>query len=428
MTRDIIVGFEGGPTDVPEGIVTYPVQLVTIKSKTPLFKGEEQANAIEKIELIENGFSLVSQKDLYEEDELAIYIQPDYSLCDIPLFESFLRPFGEAKKSKLGSNYRIRAVKFNLHSGDNEPTYSVGILLPLPEVLDYVNKNSNRKMKVLDFYSDINSFDGEFFTRVLGITKWEEPDNNRGGGGSKSGNGREFPSGIYKTDESNICNLWGHLENKIQYPVRLIGSQKNDGSSISLIFKNGNYDIASRNLIKYKIIEKVVGHKTPNLIQRFLMLFGYKPNLLIKQNVKNDDDFITLGEPYVEKVIEYYGGLKNVPDLIFRGEATGQKWKGSGNKNNPSAKLEPNIRFFGIDDYSSGVALKVSSVAFYTLTDDIVLDICKVVFDKEFSSREELEKECKNYFKDNLIEGIVVRSEDSKFSAKYMNDEYDSKK
>jgi len=31
-----------------------PVQIVTIKNKIPLYKGEEQANAIEKIELEEN--------------------------------------------------------------------------------------------------------------------------------------------------------------------------------------------------------------------------------------------------------------------------------------------------------------------------------------------------------------------------------------
>ena len=36
--------------------------------------------------------------------------------------------------------------------------------------------------------------------------------------------------------------------------------------------------------------------------------------------------------------------------------------------------------------------------------------------------------ECNNYFKTNMIEGIVVRTLDSKFSAKIMNLEYDSKK
>ena len=37
-------------------------------------------------------------------------------------------------------------------------------------------------------------------------------------------------------------------------------------------------------------------------------------------------------------------------------------------------------------------------------------------------------KECNDYFKNNLVEGIVVRTLDSKFSAKIMSLEYDSKK
>lgn len=38
-----------------------PVSIVTIKSKIPLYKGEEAANAIELIELEEVGFELISQ-------------------------------------------------------------------------------------------------------------------------------------------------------------------------------------------------------------------------------------------------------------------------------------------------------------------------------------------------------------------------------
>ena len=39
-----------------------PVSIVTIKSKIPLYKGEEAANAIELIELEEVGFELVANK------------------------------------------------------------------------------------------------------------------------------------------------------------------------------------------------------------------------------------------------------------------------------------------------------------------------------------------------------------------------------
>lgn len=195
--RDLDTGGIGGEI-TPE---IKPVQIVTIKNKIPLFKGEEQANAIEKIEIEENGFSLVAQKDLYKIGYKAVYIQPDFSLSDIPLFESFIRPFGEPKKSKLGSNFRIRAVKFNLHTGDNEPTYSVGILLPIEEVVKYLQKDDYTDDDLLHFYHYYGSGSGRDLTTILGITKWEEPDNT--GGGLKVNGGKQYPSGVYKTDETN---------------------------------------------------------------------------------------------------------------------------------------------------------------------------------------------------------------------------------
>jgi len=50
------------------------------------------------------------------------------------------------------------------------------------------------------------------------------------------------------------------------------------------------------------------------------------------------------------------------------------------------------------------------------------------VFSKEFNSKEELLSECEEYFKNNMIEGIVVRDLNNTLSAKIMNLEYDSKK
>ena len=51
-----------------------PVSIVTVKSKIPLYKGEEAANAIELIELEEVGYELVAQKDLYQVGDKAILI------------------------------------------------------------------------------------------------------------------------------------------------------------------------------------------------------------------------------------------------------------------------------------------------------------------------------------------------------------------
>ena len=74
---------------------TTAVSIVTIKNKIPLFKDEEKANRIELIQFEENGFEVVSQKDLYKIGDKAIYIQPDYCVSDISLFDVFIRPNGD---------------------------------------------------------------------------------------------------------------------------------------------------------------------------------------------------------------------------------------------------------------------------------------------------------------------------------------------
>ena len=144
--------------------------------------------------------------------------------------------------------------------------------------------------------------------------------------------------------------------------------------------------------------------------------------------VESDDQFILLAKPYIEKIKERLNDEQVNHKFILRGEANGQSWKGSGNKNNPHAKNQPNIKFYGMDDYSNGVAVKVDDHTFKFYMNVFGFETCKEIFKKEFNSREEIEKECKEYFKNNLVEGIVLRTFDSKFSAKLMNDEYDSLK
>ena len=227
----------------------------------------------------------------------------------------------------------------------------------------------------------------------------------------------------------NCNNLWKHLENKIGYPMTLVGSMKVDGSSISIIFKGGKVTIGSRSLIKQLRVNKVVGYRNATILERLRKFFtGFVPDLKIYEEADNDDQFVTLAKPYIDKVIAHYGGIDKVPDMILRGEANGQSWKGSGNKNNPTSKEKPNIKFFGIDDYSTGVSTKMGEEDFKIHMDNFEFERCPVIFIKQFKSREEIEKVCKDFFKTNMIEGIVLRTADSVFSGKFMNDEYDSKK
>ena len=114
---------------------------------------------------------------------------------------------------------------------------------------------------------------------------------------------------------------------------------------------------------------------------------------------------------------------------ILRGELNGGKLKGSGNKNNPASKEQANIKLFGIDKVNEyNEAEKMPYRQFKLEAEHLGFTTVKEVFNKTFNSKEELLAECNNYFKTNMIEGIVVKTLDSKFSAKVMNLEYDSKK
>lgn len=381
------------------------VSIVTISDKIELFKGEEVANAIELIEFAEYGFHVVANKKLYSIGDKAVYIEPDYCLSEKEIFESFIRPGGDPKKCILGANWRIRAKKFNLHKGDGEPVYSNGILLPINDVNEFLGV-------------DVLKVGSDKLTELLGITKYEEVEGSIKGS-LKTNGGSPFPSGVYKTDEDNFLKVI----NKLNFPVRLVGTEKVDGSSITFGLLNGCEFIGSRKLVKPLKIKKMVGYKKPNFIQELMMMFGWKFDFRKFEIVDNDDDFVKNSKKFIHKMKEL--GLDNI---LVRGELNGAGFKGSGNKNNPASKVPVNIKAFGVDNVIDGVSKKMSDEGVDNFLDKIGMERVKKVFNKEFNSAQELIAECREYFKENLIEGIVIRTTNSDFSAKIMNDEYDSKK
>jgi len=390
------------------------VQIVTIKNKIPLFKGDEKAERIELILLEENGFELVSQKNLYQVGDKAIYIQPDYCVpYDSLLFDSFVRPNGDESKSMLGKvgglPRRIRAKKFNFHRGDGNSVYSNGILLQLSEIT-----------KEFPFYwgKDYLNYLDKLQTD-LQITKYEEPENNSGG--VKGGSSMAFPQGIIRTDEENFNNLIHHVEKLL--PCRLIGRQKIDGSSITLWYKDGKSGIASRNLGKPLTIKKVTGRRKKTLLET--IMFWKKPDLNIYEEVECDSDFVKYGKPYLDKLVKYCE--QNKVNLVLQGELCGQGMKGSGNKNNPHSKEETDIVFFNVCKYEHQ-SIRLSELTFQKICWDLDLPSSPLYFSKQFNTIEEIKQECENIFKNRLIEGIVLRDENHNFSCKYMNNEYDSKK
>ena len=399
------------------------VNIFRVKKLVPLYKGDEEALRIELMQFEEVGYEVVVGKDTHSVGDKVVFIMPDYCLSDIPLFESFIAPGGDVKKSYLGKingePRRIRAKKFNFHKGDGVHIYSNGIVLPLREVYDYLltfYKSDLGKIKEEDM--------GKTMTEALQITKYEEPEVI---GKNKTGNARKggFPSGVYKTDEENVNNLW----DKIKYPIELVGTMKIDGSSITIgvTDKYPEGFIASRNINKSFTETKIIGKRNKTLWD--YLMFWKKPDLNIYETSPSDDAFVVHGMKYIKRMLEV--GYTN---LILRGELHGRASKGSGNSRNPHAKLDPNILFFNIDKVENGIARKVSRDEFRKISKNLHLDVVPELFTMTFNSREEIETACEETFqkyKQNhnmLIEGIVLNSWDGQFSCKYMNNEYDSKK
>jgi len=403
-------------------------QIVTIKSLRTLYKNGEPAERIEMANCDEHGFDIVVQKGLYVIGDKALYITPDYCLPltkegqpnsnAVKMFLDFTIPDGDPKKSKLGKMGRIRAIKFNfqLDPDGTDPVYSIGVMMPLSDIvgIDIVNS--------------------ENLDELLEITKYEEPETMYSGMSKGT-----LPSGMYSTDESNIKSM-----RRTNFPMILTGSLKVDGSSITVYYRNEEQNgIGSRTLEKKLDQTQISGYTDLNgnpvrkHYDKELNIRGWMDNADTFYTEPNaewipiltevDDTFVKIGKPILESLRAYC--IDKGLQLALRGELCGTGLKGSGNKNNPHNKLQQQIFFYAIDDYSTGITVKVPLNRFYSICEDLGIQTCPVIFkDKSFETVQDLIAECDAYFKDNLIEGIVVKNEDATFSSKVMNSDYDSKK
>ena len=256
------------------------IEKVTVTEILPIFKHDEPANAIEVIHFKfgsgeECGYDIVAQKGLYEIGSNAYFIQPDHCLSDNALFEAFIRPNGDPSKSKLKTNYRIRAIKFNFtFENESNSIYSCGILLPEKEVLNYLRTLNDTGEKSLD--------------ELLGVSKYEEPEE-----GSSGLTGGKFPSYLYKTDEPTIQNSKKRIARIVEEKQAVGLTFKYDGccdeNTLIMTEKEGNKTIKSicdslyfGNVLSYNIDNKIC---------------EYKP--IVKHSIKeNNDDWylITLDD------------------------------------------------------------------------------------------------------------------------------------
>ncbi|GMO69328.1 MAG: hypothetical protein Nk1A_8370 [Endomicrobiia bacterium] len=390
-------------------------KIVTISKKRQLFKNGEAANAIELLEFIEVGNTVVAGINTFNVGDKVLFIEPDYCIPDTKVFSDYYYPDGNSNKNKLGKNGRIKAIKFSLglSAEDNGPIYSYGIIIPLNKVYEFIPESRSV----------------EDFDQLLNIIKYVEPETIH------SGSGKSFPVGMYKTDEVNINNLWQELT----YPIKLIGTQKIDGSSITLycrkvegVWESG---ICSRNLEKDRQYNKLVGSRNPTIFEKIVRFFIRQP---INEKVKiyritaSDDVFVEVGEPYLNVLTNYCQNHNR--SIALRGELNGYGVKGSGSKNNPTINEERNIKFFSSDHFENGIAVRDKEEDFQRLISDLGFNRCRHLFCEIFNSREEIEEECNKVFKfyedeyNIMMEGVVLRDLNAKFSAKLMNLKYDSRK
>lgn len=434
------------------------VEIVTITGLVPVFKEGVEANAIQVAKFSfdsggECGFNVIAQKGLYEIGSKAIYIQPDYCLSENALFASFIAPGGDPKKSRLGKQNRIRAIKFNFSfEGSSDPIYSNGVLLPLDEVESFLTESGSNYCHYSDLPSPLAY--GEIdLAEELGVTKYEEPES--AGSGLVAG---EFPSFMYKTDEPNINNIVDHVKRIIAEGQELGITIKRDGSSHTTYFKKDGEGykagVCSRSQEK-KMDQTFVteyldedGRVYHRYFDKDTMSKGWYCDELaqfrqddemegfdaVTKEVKDSWIELANNSGLLEKGLAYC--QEHGLELAFRGEIIGQGLKGSGNKVNPDANEKQKLVLFGIDDLSEGFSKRINYSSPHNLRD--VAKILGIdytpVYIAKFSTYESLCEYCDGLFakeksEGRIIEGLVVRTMYSNdLSCKYMNPEYDAKK
>jgi len=158
-----------------------------------------------------NGWKVVDQVGKYQVGDHVVYIEID---SWVP---TTVAPFlSKGKEPRVYNDIpgeKLRTIRL-------KKALSQGLILPL------------------DIFT-LGYFEGTDVSDILGITKWEPPQEFRSA--DAKGN---FPEFIRKTDQERIQNCFRDANRDVLYEV----TEKLEGSSMTVYFNNGEFGVCSRNL------------------------------------------------------------------------------------------------------------------------------------------------------------------------------------
>ena len=196
----------------------------------------EGADQIEVAQI--GGWKVVVKKREYEANSLACYLEID-SWVPHSIAPFLTKPGQFPKVYNEVEGQRLRTIKLR-------GQISQGLLLPLSAVHgvmcnEGVMGYSCEDSALLTHYE--NDYEGMDVTELLGIQKWEPPAEFRAANAKGS-----FPHFIPKTDCERVQNLSHQVQQWVEDEVVFQKSEKLDGSSVTVFYKDGEVGCCSRNL------------------------------------------------------------------------------------------------------------------------------------------------------------------------------------
>lgn len=304
------------------------------------------------------GYQCVVPKDTYKAGDTIIYVQPDNVLPTEAEWSTTYR--------KYAPN-RIKAIKLR-----NE--WSEGLIIDLG-VLDKIPGADVYKMAEV----------GTELSEVMGIVRYESPENNEG-------NAISLPYNLPKTDENRSEKLKFKLDDNCVVDVTL----KIDGQSWSAYYnlKDDRFGI--------------LGRKTEINLN--------ESNNYTQHNVKYD----------IETKLRKYC-KENGVSLCIRGESYGKGIQN--NPMNPHCKLEKDLAIFSVYLINEHrYAHKGDKYYYPNVCKELGLPTVPMLEENVILTQELIMKYSKgiNKVNDQPFEGVVIKGED--FSFKVINKQYDSSK